>query len=118
MEKLTPPEGKALVYIVRPSFLGKLIQFKTFCGEELIGYTVGKTYLHTFLDPGTHKIITKAENKRELEITVEAGKTYYIKQKVGFGLIKARVKLMLLNENEGEYALSKSKPAKLASKKE
>ena len=117
MENLKPPEGKALVYIARPAFFGKLIQFKTFCGDELIGYTVGKSYLHTFLDPGTHNLMSMSENKSFLEINVEANKTYYVKQKVSFGFIKARNKLLLLNETEGEYVLSKCKPSKLMAKK-
>ena len=112
MENIKTPEGKALIYIIRPSFFGKLIKFKVYCGTEYIGYTRGQNYLYAFLKPGKHNLISKAENKSELQLDIEADKTYYVKQKVSFGFIKSRNKLILLNETEGEIAKNKCKPSK------
>lgn len=112
MENITIPEGKALIYIIRTSAFGFAIKFKVFIDNELIGYTKGKNYLYAYLDPGSHQILSKAENKGLLKLNVEAGKTYYVKQKVGFGFIKARNKLALLDPEKGKSAKSKCKLSK------
>ncbi|MBN1822640.1 MAG: DUF2846 domain-containing protein [Prolixibacteraceae bacterium] len=112
MEKIEIPEGKALVYILRPAFLGKLIKIRVFDDNEHIGYTIGKTYIYAFLSPGSHTLISKAENTSKLQLEVEAGKVYYIEQKVSIGFIKARNRLILINENDGITLKEKCKPSK------
>lgn len=110
-------KGKALVYIIRPSFFGKIIKFRVYCGNEYIGYTTGKRYLYIYLEPGKYNIISKAENKSELQLDVEADKTYYVQQKVRFGFIISRNKLIQLNVTEGEIAKSKCRLSKSLEKK-
>jgi len=112
MENFNPPEGKALIYFVRPASIGFLIKFKVFIDENLIGFTKGKNYLYAILEPGKHKILTKSENTSKLELEVEAGKTYFIKQKVGIGFFIARNKMRLVNEIDGKLAFNKCRPAK------
>lgn len=52
-----------------------------------------------------------------LALTVEAGKTYYLQQKVRFGWMKARNKLVLLDEEEGKKGLAKCHLALFEEKK-
>ena len=111
MENVNIPEGKALLYVVRPEFMGKLIKIKVFSGEDLLGYTKGRNYFHTFLEPGKHNFISKAENKGKLDLEIEAGKTYYIKQKIGMGFLKVRNKLLQLEQKEAEREMTKCKPS-------
>lgn len=112
-KRLTAPENKALVYIVRPQTLGFLINFKVFCDGEFIGATKGKTYIYTVVEPGEHTFLSKAENKREIHLVLEANKTYFFEQlpRMGYG-IKARNKFIQLEENEGRDKLQKCKLVK------
>lgn len=107
--KLVVPEGKALVYIVRPNTLGFAIKFRVYCDGKYIGTTGGRNYIYTILDAGKHKFISQAENNEEMEIYLEANRTYYIEQVPMMGLIKARNELVNISENEGQEKLLKCK---------
>ena len=106
---LTPPEGKAIVYFVRPSVVGTIIPFKVSCNDTLIGSTTGNKYLFIVLEPNTYNLISKAkaENDAELELKVDTGKKYFIEQKPKMGIFMARNELILLNYEEGEQKLTK-----------
>lgn len=107
IKQMMAPNDNALVYIVRPAGMGRLIKFKVECNGIEIGYTKGKNFIYAILAPGVHKIVSHAENAAELIIKVEAGKTYFIEQnpKMGFG--KARNSLNLLDEDIGRKKLAK-----------
>jgi hypothetical protein len=47
---------------------------------------------------------------------VEAGKTYYLQQKVKMGFMKARNQLVAIDEAEGKKALSKTHPSSFVAK--
>lgn len=55
-----PEKGKALVYIIRPEFLGGLINFNVYLDNKLpssqMGYTKGKEYIYFNVTPGKHII--------------------------------------------------------------
>ncbi|MBN2611823.1 MAG: DUF2846 domain-containing protein [Bacteroidales bacterium] len=103
------PEGKSLVYFVRPSFLGTAINFKVFCDDEYVGLTKGSNYIYTIVEPGKHTFLSQAENKEVLQMVTESGKVYFIEQIPQMGAIKARNKLVVLNEEEGNEKLNKCK---------
>jgi len=98
---------KASVYIVRPANVGKAIRIWAFADESALGMTKGNTYTHVYLDPGSYIFWSKAENVSAMEFAVEAGKTYFFKQKAKVGALKARVKVEFLEETEGREALEK-----------
>lgn len=104
---LKVPEGKAIVYFVRPSVVGTIIPFRVKCNDSLIGSTTGNKYLFIVLGPNKYKFVSEAENKSELELQVEPNKIYYIEQKPKLGLVTARNQLILLNDDDGEQKLSK-----------
>lgn len=105
------PEGKALVYILRPSAMGFAIGMKVTCNNKEIGKTHGKKFIYKALEPGNYMFISHAENKAELPLQLEAGKKYYIEQQVKMGIIMARSKLVKLTET---VAIEKLKKCKLA----
>jgi hypothetical protein len=110
---LKPTDEEALVYVMRPSNLGFALGFSIACDNTLLGTTKGKRYVQGLVKPGIHKITASGgEKDAELEINVEAGKTYYIEQKIKMGLVLARTKLELVTEEEGIKLLAKCKPAK------
>ena len=103
---LHPPEGKALVYVLRPTSIGSIVKMEVTANGQYIGATGGKRYIYTILDPGKYIFSSKAENTSELHIVLEAGKTYYLEQKVKMGLIMARNELLRLDDIEGHKKLS------------
>lgn len=106
---LTPPAGKALVYIVRPSSVGFAVKFTVLCNNKYIGATGAQRFIYTIQDPGKYLFVGQAENKDELEITLEAGKTYYINQMPRLGVMMARNKLEVLNDTDGKEKLNECK---------
>lgn len=109
---LTPAEGKALVYILRPTAFGALIRMTVKCDTVPIGSTKANNYIYAMLDPGPHTLISHSENTFKLDITLEAGKTYYIKQQVKMGIAIAETGLVIIDEQEGQKYLKKCKLAK------
>jgi hypothetical protein len=106
-----PPPDKALVYVVRPTMLGNKIQTKLAVDGKWVGVNRGHNYFFLNLDPGEHYFCSKAENTSVLAVKVEAGKTYYVEQKIKEGFLKARNKLALLPETEGKKKLAESHPS-------
>jgi len=110
LKKLSPPEGKALIYIIRPpKYNAAVADFRVEIGQFVIGSTQAKRFLYTFVKPGKHILSGKAGNLSELPIEVQAGKTYFVKQKVKSGWIRVNNELILLEESEGEKLLKKCK---------
>lgn len=102
---LKPPSDKAVLFVVRPSFFGFAVRFSVDCNDKYLGSTNGKLYIYATLDPGKYLLVSESENKAKLEITVDAGKAYYVKQMPRLGFMMARNKLKLLNETDGKNAL-------------
>jgi hypothetical protein len=98
---------KALVYVVRPARLGFAIKSWFLCDDQVLGVNKGESYFFAYVEPGTHVLWSKSENVDALELELEAGETYYIQQKVQMGGLKARTKLEVLDEAEGERLLGK-----------
>jgi hypothetical protein len=106
-----PPPDKALVYVVRPTMYGNKIQTKLAVDGQWIGANRGHNYLYLTLDPGPHFFCSKAENRSALAVSLEAGKTYFLEQKIKMGFMKARNKLALLGEEEGKKKLAGCHPS-------
>jgi hypothetical protein len=108
-KNLSPAEGKALVYILRPSMVGSLIKFDVSCDGISLGSTTGKRFIYANLEPGVRKLLGEAENKEEIFLEVEAGKTYYLEQQAKMGLLMARTGWNKLTDSEGKKKLGKCK---------
>lgn len=103
---------KARIYVVRPTSMGCGVSMKVSDGGQLVGQTGPKSYLCWDRTPGTVAITSKAENKADLSLDTEAGKTYYIQQHVRMGFLYARTKLSLLSESKGQGFVAECSPAK------
>lgn len=80
---ITPPEGKAVIYIVRPSgSQGYYRLVNSIDGVELKS-TGGNEFVYLVVDPGKHKVVCKGSTKpSELDVEVEAGKSAYVLQQI------------------------------------
>ncbi|MFH1962227.1 MAG: DUF2846 domain-containing protein [bacterium] len=102
-----PEAGKAIVYVVRPSFVGTLIKFGVFVDDKEVssemGYTKGVQYIYFNLLPGEHQILSKAENWASINVIAKAGDILFIQQEPKMGVLIARNELRVPQEYEGKY---------------
>lgn len=102
-----PVEGKAIVYVVRPSEVGGLTRFNVFLNDQQpeseMGFTRGSQYIYFQIPPGQHKIQSKAENWSEWIVNAKAGDILFIQQDAGMGLLMARNTLLKISDVEGRY---------------
>lgn len=112
-----PPPDKALVYVLRPTRYGGKIQSKLAIDGQWVGLNRGKNYFFVTLDPGEHYFCSKAENRSTMALKVQAGKTYYVEQKIRMGFMKARNKLAMMTEEQGKAKLPKCHPSVWKEKK-
>lgn len=111
------PPDKALVYVLRPTRYGGKIQSKLAIDGQWVGLNRGKNYFFVTLDPGEHYFCSKAENRSTMALKVQAGKTYYVEQKIRMGIMKARNKLAMMTEEQGKAKLPKCHPSSWKEKK-
>jgi hypothetical protein len=106
LPKLPEPD-KALVYVVRPSPIAGLIRFNVFVGDQEaqseMGYTRSSEYIYFNVQPGQHKIFSKAENWAEAMVSVKAGEIVFIQQEPAMGIVMARNSLFRLEDYQGKY---------------
>ena len=69
---------------------------------RLVGDTAAKTFLLLEVRPGTHMLVSKAENDSTLSLITAAGKNYFVWQEVKMGLFAARSALQLVDEAAGK----------------
>ena len=101
-----PDPGKALVYVLRPAWVGLAIQTKVAVDGRWVGANKARNYFYVTLDPGVHTFCSKSENRSSLALRLEEGKTYFLEQKISMGALKARNKLILLDDAEGREKLA------------
>lgn len=101
--------NKSGIYIYRNETMGAAIIMDLFIDGRPLGQTGAQTYAYVEVDPGMHKILSKAENEDLLELNTLAGKLYYVWQEVKMGLMYARNKLSLVDEKTGQASVMESK---------
>lgn len=101
-----PSEGKSLVYFVRFSGTGALINFKYFDGEKYLGKMNGVNYFIYECDPGEHVFWAAAENRDYIKGELRANSTYIIEVRPTMGAFKAAVRLHPISP-DNEKALKK-----------
>jgi hypothetical protein len=108
VKKMQPPLGKSLVYVVRPTSLGKPFGGYITANDEYIGTTQGTMYVYAVLTPGEYKFkVTGHDNDSELVVNLEADKTYYIYQSIYPAVWSGATSLKLVDKEKGREALQK-----------
>lgn len=88
-----PAEGKSLIYFVRSSGTGALINFKYFDGEKYLGKMNGVYYFVYECDPGKHIFWVASENRDFLTADLKPNATYIVEVRPTMGALKAAVRL-------------------------
>lgn len=100
-EKITPPtEGKSVIYFLRSSSLGALMNIRYFDGNKYLGRFNGVNYLRYECDPGEKTFWIKAENIDVLKANLEAGKIYLVETNAVMGAFSAGAKFKLIDSNK------------------
>jgi hypothetical protein len=102
-----PTGDQAVVYVVRPALAGKAVKMWAFVDTTPIGVNKGRQCTYALVPAGRHIFWARAENISAMEMDIEPGKIYYLKQDLRMGVMKARVALEVLAPEEGEKALAK-----------
>ncbi len=88
-----PSEGKSLVYFVRSSGTGALVNFKYFDGETFLGKNNGVHYFKYECEPGEHLFWIASENRDFLKADLKPNATYVFEARPTMGAFKAAARL-------------------------
>ncbi|BFG81415.1 DUF2846 domain-containing protein [Paraburkholderia terrae] len=109
LKTFSAPQDKAAVYVYRNESIGGAVKMDVSLDGKPIGKTAAKTYLYEEVAPGHHQLLSEAENNSTLDIDVVAGKAYYVWQEVKMGIMYARNKLQLVDDQTGQAGVKESK---------
>jgi hypothetical protein len=115
LKTFSAPQDKAAIYVYRNEIMGSAIKMPVMLDGKILGDTAPKTYLYTEVEPGEHQLISKAENDSTLTVDAVSGKVYYVWQEVKMGILYARSKLQLVDDQVGQNGVTESKLAVLPS---
>lgn len=104
-------QGKSTVCVIRPrTFFGSGAGTLLYQDNKIIGKIGHANYLCWESEPGKHILLTKAENKKELEVNFKPDQKYFYQLKYSMGVIKARASLEEISQEEfSRYALDSKK---------
>jgi uncharacterized protein DUF2846 len=103
---------KARIYVIRPALIGSAVQMMVTDNDGLIGETGPQSYLVWERPPGDAFITSRAEKPCSVALTVEAGKDYYVLQRVEPGVMYARCRMEQIDEDRAKKFMAGCKPAK------
>lgn len=106
----TIQEGKALVYIYRPSsFIGGGISYNVKVGETVIATLYSGGYYPYLAKPGETEFWAQTESKSSVTLDIKPGQTYYIKGTVGVGFFVGRPRLIVVSSDVGAREIAECK---------
>ena len=101
IRSIKPESGKSALVVARTTIFGGAIEFDTYLDKTMIGVTQRKGYfIKTDVPPGTHYVISKAENMEPIKILFEADRLYYLQQIPRMGVWRARISVAPVTPDE------------------
>jgi hypothetical protein len=97
--QIVPDSEKATLVIYRGTSFGYGMTMATYLDNKFVGQTKGASYFITKADPGIRHLTGIAEKNICHQLSLEAGKIYYINQGIYPGLLLAESKISLSNEH-------------------
>jgi hypothetical protein len=117
-----PDEGKAIVYVVNPSTFAKHASksgymFEVYLdnkdSQSEVGATLGQQYIYFSITPGEHKIMSRAGDWAEINVSAKAGDIIFIQQDPYMGFTTLNIRLLNLQDYEGKYYVKTLPPGKI-----
>ncbi len=97
----TLPE-KCGLYVYRNESLGGAVSMQVMLDGKSLGATGAQTYLFAWIEPGEHKLLSKAEHDSQLTLDARAGELLFVWQEVKWGFMSAGCQLHLMGLNGGK----------------
>jgi len=104
-----PDTGRAGVFVYRNSFAGKALKKDIWIDGECLGESSSDVFFYTQVEGGKkHKLETESEfSPNALEVYMEAGKNYFIRQFIKIGAFVGGADLEQIPEEQGKADVSK-----------
>jgi hypothetical protein len=74
--------------------------------RKIVGDTAAKTFHWVEIDPGKHTLIGKAENESSVDFNAAPGQNVFVWQEVKLGILSARNKLQLVDDEKGRSGVT------------
>ena len=105
----SPGAGNAGLYVYRNSFVGKALKKDIWVNGACLGESASDVFFYTQLAGGKkHKIETESEfSPNALEVFMEAGKNYFVRQFIKMGVFVGGSDLELVPEAQGQADVAK-----------
>ncbi len=108
-----PAEG-ANLYIVRGKGMVEGVLFPVVLDGVIIGVAAPGTYFLIPVAAGKHRVSVNSEyQSKSSSIKVEAGRNYFLEVRPEIGFISGGIDLELLDEQEGQNLVQKTKRARV-----
>jgi len=99
---------KALVVFYRvKNFKGGAVRFNVQHAEGVIGTLNNGSFFYTYLEPGQHTFWAQVISQDSITLTLEAGKTYYVKGETKVGIYAGRPGFVAVSESQAKADLAK-----------
>lgn len=109
-----PSAGQAGLYVYRDSVVGQALKKDIWVNGKCVGESAPNTFFYAAVDGNKkHTVSTESEfSPNDLELMVEAGKNYFVRQYIKMGLFVGGAGLEVISEPEGKEAVKKLELAK------
>ena len=110
-KQFAPRAETASLYIYRSEMTGASAPMTVSVNNQSLGKTNARTYYQLDVAPGSYTVVSSADNTSSVTVEVEAGKSYYVWQKVtmSLGSGTARAQVSLVSEAQGQKGVLASK---------
>jgi|KBSMisStaDraftv2_1062788.scaffolds.fasta_scaffold256413_1 hypothetical protein len=102
LKRQAPPPDAALVYLYRNESIGAGVHMDVQLDGRPAGQTVAMSYMVWQVPPGSHRLVSIAENDYDLTIDTEPGRRYFVWQEVKLGIMFARSRLQQVSASQGQ----------------
>ncbi|MBB3181795.1 DUF2846 domain-containing protein [Variovorax sp. Sphag1AA] len=104
-----PNTGNSGLYVYRNSFVGKALKKDLWVDGKCLGESASDVFFYTQVEGGKkHKIETESEfSPNSLEVFMEAGKNYFIRQFIKMGAFVGGADLEQVPEEQGKADVAK-----------
>jgi hypothetical protein len=103
---LAAPPDASVVYLYRNESFGAAVKMDVSLDGRPYGQTVAKSYMVWQVAPGSHRIVSQAENNVELTFETSPGRRYFVWQEVKMGLLYARGQLHQVPDGQGQAGVN------------
>jgi len=105
----TAAQDKALIYVYQTEPFSSKSGFEVSLDGKIAGKLAANNFYLWTVEPGKYEMVSLTRNKAKLKLTVEAGQTYYINQKIDVGIWVSRSQLHKVSNKEGMKAVAACK---------